>query len=592
MPPKKAKKKQGDAFGNALINSKQRKKQKVTGEGNHGPTKYDIPDSAIPIEDRLRSKTDDYTLGDFVTEAELNGKTFAAQRGEVRIVDRVEMKKEVYAQLHRTPEQDAAEARLKNRLRIPRRPKWDESTTPEQLHELETAEIIEWRRALSILEENKDIVLSPFEKNPEVWKELWRVLERSQVAIYIIDSRDPLAFFCDDFVRYINEIGIPLIVCLNKADLVPPQIRLEWGRYFDSLQMNLQFKYEFLSTIPKNKPKIRPSDEDSTKKEKDMDDSQNSEDIPENSEISENITENSEISENISENTTEQSLDEREKQRNELYEGIITPRELILRAKSLASAPGRDGRITIGFVGFPNVGKSSMLNSAVGRICVKSSMTPGKTKHLQTINMEEEGVTLCDCPGLVFPLFQQSRAAMICNGILSIDQMTDWLTPSMIVAETIPARAFNYLYGTTFKERYVDAHTLLQAIAIIRSLMTTRGNPDEARVAKSVLKDYVAGKLIHCELPPGVRLATKAQISENQSNENTEAKQDEITATEFAQPKGERKSQRKLNLNEKPPEEPNQPVALPTLPQSSTPKSSVQQVYPKRKGVLRVTSLE
>lgn len=560
MPPKEGKKKQKNQFGNALINSKQQKKHKVIGEGNHGPTKYDIPDSAVPIEDRLRSMTDDYTLGDFVTEAELNGKTFAAQRGEVRIVDRVEMTKEAFQQLHRTPEQDAAEARLKSRLRIPRRPHWDENTTPEQLHELEMNEIIEWRHALSILEEDPNIVLSPFEKNPEVWKELWRVLERSQVAVYIVDARDPLAFFCDDFVRYINEIGIPLVLALNKADLVPPPIRTEWAHYFDSLQNNLHFHYEFLSTVPFaiSQPTSNQSKDDTH--QNDQQDDHINDQPP-------------------------------KKVQNPVFEGIITPIELVKRAKKLATAPGRDGRTTIGFVGFPNVGKSSMLNSAVGRICVKSSMTPGKTKHLQTINMEEEGITLCDCPGLVFPLFQQSRAAMTCNGVLSIDQMTDWLSPAMIVAETIPARAFNLLYGTQFTERYVDAHELLESIAKIRSLNTARGNPDEARVARFLLKDYVAGRLIHCELPPGVRLS-QARTG---------------TATEYAQPEGERKvAQKKKERAEKKmaneqqnrevPQEKNEikntEKELPKLPEASKPKPSVYQVNPKRKGVIRVTSLE
>ena len=455
------------AFGNALINSKMKKRVKA-GEGNHGPTKYSHPDSYVPPEDRLRSRTDDYTLGDYVTDAELIGKTFAAQRGTVRIVDRVELTREAFQCLHRTPEQEEAEEKLKGRLRIPRRPQWDESTTAEELHALETAEIIEWRRALSIIEENDDVVLSPFEKNPEVWKELWRVLERSQVAIYIVDSRDPLAFFCDDFVRYMNELNLPVLIALNKADLVPLPIRREWAKYFDSMQSELGFAYQFVSTVAK------------------------------------------------------------------VDADTLLPKELVLRAKELAKEPGRDGRVTIGFVGFPNVGKSSMLNAAVGRVCVKSSSTPGKTKHLQTINMEEDGITVCDCPGLVFPLFQQSRAAMICNGVLSIDQMTDWLGPMQILCQKVPAEALNMLYGTKCKGPYADANDFLQNLAKIRGFFTARANPDEARVARYVLKDYVQGKLIHCELPPGVRMRPDRQAV---PDEEEDAKDDEHKEEEERLPK-------------------------------------------------------
>ena len=355
--------------------------------------------------------TDDYTLGDFVTEAKLNGKSFEALKGHVRIVDREQLTKEDFESLHRTPEQIEAEDRLRNRLIIPRRPKWDENTTPEELHELETAEIIEWRRALSVLEEQDNIVLSPFEKNPEVWKELWRVLERSQVAVYIIDSRDPLAFFSYDFIKYMNELNLPILIALNKADLVPKPIRNEWVKYFNSLQTSVS--------------------EDENNNDNDNDnDNENKEDETNDDDIDDDIFVNAKKTKFNFNFEFVSTLS------NHSEEGVLTPKELVLKAKTLAKSPGRDGKVTIGFVGFPNVGKSSMLNSAVGRICVRSSMTPGKTKHLQTINMEEDGITVCDCPGLVFPLFQQSRAAMICNGVLSIDQMTNWLGPVQILCQS------------------------------------------------------------------------------------------------------------------------------------------------------------
>jgi len=497
---KKGKKDVG-GFGSALVNSKM-KNRKVKGEGNHGPTKYVVDDTPITPEDRLKSMTNDYTLGDYVTDAELVGKTFQAQRGQIRIVDRVQLTKEAYNALHRNDDQIEAEERLKNRLRIPRRPQWDENTTPDELHSLETAEIIEWRRSLAILEEEPNVVLSPFEKNPEVWKELWHVLERSQVAVYIVDARDPLAFFCGDFVRYLNELGLPVLLALNKGDLVPPPIRQEWASYFEEIQSELQLKFKFVSTV-----------------------------------------------DNV--------------------EDILTPKELVMYAKDLAKGPGRDGRITIGFVGFPNVGKSSMLNSAVGRICVRSSSTPGKTKHLQTINMEEDGITLCDCPGLVFPLFQQSRASMLCNGILSIDYMTDWLSPIMIVADKIPPEALNILYGTKLTGKKTHPHELLQQLAVKKGFYVP-GNPDESRSARIILRDYTSGKLIHCELPPGVRM--KEMIDETQNEEENTNEPENIDP--FNVDSGEK---------------PSNNIVLPDLDNKKKPYKIVNE---KRKGVVRFATFD
>lgn len=60
--------------------------------------------------------------------------------------------------------------------------------------------------------------------------------------------------------------------------------------------------------------------------------------------------------------------------------------------------------LTIGLVGQPNVGKSSLLNALMGTTRVRASKTPGKTKHFQTILWgSAREVKIVDCPGLVCP---------------------------------------------------------------------------------------------------------------------------------------------------------------------------------------------
>jgi len=64
--------------------------------------------------------------------------------------------------------------------------------------------------------------------------------------------------------------------------------------------------------------------------------------------------------------------------------------EVEVEKVEVATAPAAtDGdpaapHVTIGFVGHPNVGKTSLLNAIVGRKIASVSRTPGHTKHLQT----------------------------------------------------------------------------------------------------------------------------------------------------------------------------------------------------------------
>ena len=42
-----------------------------------------------------------------------------------------------------------------------------------------------WRRELAVLEEEEHLVMTSFEKNLEVWRQLWRVLERSDMVVQV-----------------------------------------------------------------------------------------------------------------------------------------------------------------------------------------------------------------------------------------------------------------------------------------------------------------------------------------------------------------------------------------------------------------------
>jgi large subunit GTPase 1 len=104
------------------------------------------------------------------------------------------------------------------------------------------------------------------------------------------------------------------------------------------------------------------------------------------------------------------------------------------------------GKLVVGLVGYPNVGKSSTINALLGAKKVSVSSTPGKTKHFQTLVLSDE-ITLCDCPGLVFPQFANTQADMVVDGVLPIDQMREYSAPVDLLCQRIPREILEGVYG-------------------------------------------------------------------------------------------------------------------------------------------------
>ncbi|XP_016377450.1 large subunit GTPase 1 homolog [Sinocyclocheilus rhinocerous] len=191
---------------------------------------------------------------------------------------------------------------------------------------------------------------------------------------------------------------------------------------------------------------------------------------------------------------------------------LLRKDELLEMFKSVHSGPTcKDGQITVGLVGYPNVGKSSTINTILRNKKVSVSATPGHTKHFQTL-FADPGLCLCDCPGLVMPSFLSTKAEMICSGILPIDQMRDHVPAISLVCQTIPRTVLEGTYGINIirprededPDRPPTYEELLMAYGYMRGFMTAHGQPDQSRSARYVLKDYVSGKLLYCHPPPHI----------------------------------------------------------------------------------------
>lgn len=109
-------------------------------------------------------------------------------------------------------------------LKIPRRPKWRKDMSAEEIQTQENIAFLTWRRDIATIEENNmTLAITPFEKNLDVWRQLWRVIERADVLLQIVDARNPYFFYSQDLEQYIKDVDKnkgkkQFLLLINKAD--------------------------------------------------------------------------------------------------------------------------------------------------------------------------------------------------------------------------------------------------------------------------------------------------------------------------------------------------------------------------------------
>ncbi|KTG34784.1 hypothetical protein cypCar_00002742 [Cyprinus carpio] len=115
-------------------------------------------------------------------------------------------------------------------LDFPRRPPWHYSMQREELLRKEEKSFLEYLEALH--SKNPPGTLSHFEHNLETWRQLWRVIEMSDVILLIVDIRHPVLQFPPALYHYITgELKKYIILVLNKVDLCPAPLVLAWKHY-------------------------------------------------------------------------------------------------------------------------------------------------------------------------------------------------------------------------------------------------------------------------------------------------------------------------------------------------------------------------
>ena len=155
--------------------------------------------------------------------------------------------------------------------------------------------------------------------------------------------------------------------------------------------------------------------------------------------------------------------------------------------------------IRVGVIGYPNVGKSSLINSLKRSKVCGVAATPGFTKSIQEIHLDKH-IKLIDCPGIVFANIQDDMGLLLRN-CMRLDQLKDPVEAVDVILKRCCKEDLERWYSIS---TFHDALSFLDQLAKIRGKLKKGGAVDIVATAKAVLHDWNTGKLTFYTLPPPV----------------------------------------------------------------------------------------
>uniref|UniRef100_A0A673GY46 Guanine nucleotide-binding protein-like 3-like protein n=1 Tax=Sinocyclocheilus rhinocerous TaxID=307959 RepID=A0A673GY46_9TELE len=280
-------------------------------------------------------------------------------------------------------------------------------------------------------------------------REFKKVIEASDVILEVLDARDPLGCRCPQVEQAVVQSGTnkKIVLVLNKIDLVSKEIVEKWIKYLRNEFPTVAFKS---STQQQNKNLKRSR-------------------VP--------VTQ-----------ATQELLE------SSACVGADCLMKLLgnyCRNQDIKTA------ISVGVVGFPNVGKSSLINSLKRSRACNVGATPGVTKCLQEVHLDKH-IKLLDCPGIVMAT-STSDAAMILRNCVKIEQLMDPIPPvEAILRRCNKAQIMDHYEIPDFQ----TAHEFLALLARRQGKLRKGGLPDSDKAAKSVLMDWTGGRISYFTHPP------------------------------------------------------------------------------------------
>lgn len=185
-------------------------------------------------------------------------------------------------------------------------------------------------------------------------------------------------------------------------------------------------------------------------------------------------------------------------------------------------------QISVGFLGYPNVGKSSVINTLRAKKVCKVAPIAGETKVWQYITLMKR-IYLVDCPGVVYPTGSTPTECVL-KGVVRVEYIKN---PEDYIEAMLQRVKKEYIQKTYNIMSWTDHEDFLTKFAKRSGKLLKGGDPDLSTSAKMILNDFQRGKIPYFVRPPGSEDEEKEDNlpveNEEQGGEKTTT-ENEVTA--------------------------------------------------------------
>jgi len=274
-------------------------------------------------------------------------------------------------------------------------------------------------------------------------RELKKVVDTADVLLQVLDCRDPIGSRIHQTLEDIilSKADKRMVLVLNKIDLVPKEVVSRW-----------------LTVLRRSHPAIAiKASNDAASRKEDADKDAATSNVP------------------------------------------VGMDGLLQLLKNYSRTGGTSGKakttIVVGVIGYPNVGKSSIINALKRSRAVGVSPRPGFTTSMQEVVLDRN-VRLLDSPGVVF----DDRSALLGNCV-DADSIEDPIPPVDALLKRCNPQSLLMTYNIpAFPQG--DTMTFLAMVAKSYGRVLKGGVPDKIGAARAVLKDWNHGKIPYYTVPP------------------------------------------------------------------------------------------